>query len=238
MSTSSSNCSANSSSCKSASPTQQQSLKLYQVVIFATPVLFGIILVLLFIMFYLRRRRIRSLNSRVRAQFLAGALFSPPHDQGLSKSFRQRLPVFPYDESYAASTEYTQCAVCLDEYEVGEKIQQLPGCGHAFHAGCIDEWLASNFTCPICRMCVLQVADGKLYMSDFSTPPSVSAAGGDSSNTESRRWEERILSEAQDNHIRRDGSRGSSSNDIDTSLTADTALRVLTIEHSINIERI
>lgn len=43
------------------------------------------------------------------------------------------------------------CAVCLSEFEEGEEMRALPGCAHAFHAPCIDIWLFSHLTCPICR---------------------------------------------------------------------------------------
>ena len=41
--------------------------------------------------------------------------------------------------------------MCLSDYQVDEKIKQLPACNHSFHVHCIDEWLAKNVTCPICR---------------------------------------------------------------------------------------
>lgn len=219
-----------SSSCSSTPP---QTLRLYQIVIFATPVLFAIILILLFIMFYLRRRRIRRINSQIRVQFFAETLFSPPSEHGLSKSFRQGLPIFPYDEHYAASREDTQCAVCLGDYQLGEKIQQLPGCVHAFHAECIDEWLVNNYTCPICRTCLLPEGKG-LTVDSFN---SLSGSNGDSSRgIESRRWEERILSEIQENNIMRtsEGFRGNSSNRLPSLPDANIGV---SIEHAINIER-
>ena len=43
------------------------------------------------------------------------------------------------------------CSVCLEKYNEKELHRILP-CGHAFHAGCIDNWLLnSNNTCPICK---------------------------------------------------------------------------------------
>lgn len=43
------------------------------------------------------------------------------------------------------------CAVCLSELEDGEKVRALPGCGHVFHVDCVDAWLRSRTTCPVCR---------------------------------------------------------------------------------------
>ncbi|KAF5451488.1 hypothetical protein F2P56_026594 [Juglans regia] len=44
-----------------------------------------------------------------------------------------------------------QCAVCLSEFEDYEKLRLLPKCDHVFHPVCIDAWLASHLTCPVCR---------------------------------------------------------------------------------------
>ena len=36
--------------------------------------------------------------------------------------------------------------------------RRLKGCGHGFHAGCIDEWLKRSRTCPSCRTTVPMTA--------------------------------------------------------------------------------
>jgi len=43
------------------------------------------------------------------------------------------------------------CAVCLENIEIGEWYKKLPNCEHCFHATCIDQWLSTRATCPICR---------------------------------------------------------------------------------------
>lgn len=48
--------------------------------------------------------------------------------------------------------------MCLGDYQINEKLQQLPVCGHTFHMECIDKWLANNTTCPLCRTSLLQAA--------------------------------------------------------------------------------
>ncbi|PKU84291.1 RING-H2 finger protein ATL52-like [Dendrobium catenatum] len=47
--------------------------------------------------------------------------------------------------------EERMCAVCLSEFEDGEKVRFLPECGHCFHVECIDKWFRRNSTCPMCR---------------------------------------------------------------------------------------
>ncbi|KAL0461677.1 UNVERIFIED_CONTAM: RING-H2 finger protein ATL46 [Sesamum latifolium] len=43
------------------------------------------------------------------------------------------------------------CAVCLCEFSESDQLRLLPMCSHAFHMNCIDTWLLSNSTCPLCR---------------------------------------------------------------------------------------
>ncbi|KAJ2118798.1 hypothetical protein IW147_006306 [Coemansia sp. RSA 720] len=44
------------------------------------------------------------------------------------------------------------CAVCLDDFAVGDKVRMLP-CQHYFHVLCIDPWLMkSSAVCPLCNL--------------------------------------------------------------------------------------
>lgn len=45
-----------------------------------------------------------------------------------------------------------ECPVCLAEYKDKESLRTLGKCGHHFHQECIDEWLKSNASCPLCRV--------------------------------------------------------------------------------------
>ncbi|WOL06543.1 hypothetical protein Cni_G15277 [Canna indica] len=77
------------------------------------------------------------------------------HDSGLDQAFIDALPVFLYQD-LVGSKEPFDCAVCLCEFDDEDELRLLPACGHAFHLGCIDTWLLSNSTCPLCR--------GSLYL--------------------------------------------------------------------------
>jgi len=43
-----------------------------------------------------------------------------------------------------------KCSICLENFRRGEMIRTLP-CFHSYHANCIDPWLRSKSTCPICK---------------------------------------------------------------------------------------
>ncbi|TXG62465.1 hypothetical protein EZV62_009459 [Acer yangbiense] len=67
------------------------------------------------------------------------------------------LPLFTYSSITRRSTsgggggDGGDCAVCLSKFELQDQLRLLPICCHAFHADCIDTWLDSNLTCPLCR---------------------------------------------------------------------------------------
>ncbi|GAA0183612.1 ubiquitin-protein ligase [Lithospermum erythrorhizon] len=72
------------------------------------------------------------------------------HDGGLEQAFIDALPVFIYEEIVGPKEPF-DCAVCLSSFSVKDKLRLLPTCSHAFHINCIDTWLLSNSTCPLCR---------------------------------------------------------------------------------------
>ncbi|CAN8313092.1 unnamed protein product [Cochlearia groenlandica] len=73
------------------------------------------------------------------------------HDSGLDQSLIDALPVFLYREIRGSSKEPFDCAVCLCEFTEEDKLRLLPICSHAFHIVCIDTWLLSSSSCPLCR---------------------------------------------------------------------------------------
>ncbi|XP_062020643.1 E3 ubiquitin-protein ligase ATL41-like [Rosa rugosa] len=78
-----------------------------------------------------------------------------PPKTGLEPSVIAALPVFLYkrveDEGRHEGDADVECAVCLSMLEDEEMARLLPNCKHSFHAQCIDTWLNSHTTCPICR---------------------------------------------------------------------------------------
>lgn len=132
-------------------------LKVYQAFIFSIPIFFTFVLLFSFYLFYLRRcRRLRSDRSSSHLQLQLPTLstnhISRP-EQGLKKELREMLPVIVFMESF--SVRETQCSVCLGDYQAEDRLQQIPACGHTFHMDCIDHWLATRTTCPLCRLSLL-----------------------------------------------------------------------------------
>jgi hypothetical protein len=51
----------------------------------------------------------------------------------------------------AVTREKTTCAICFEDFEVGERVLTLPGCQHQFHSHCISHWLLVKPQCPCCN---------------------------------------------------------------------------------------
>lgn len=56
---------------------------------------------------------------------------------------------------YSAGMKLTgaevECVICLSEFVEDDVIQVLEKCKHGFHLQCIQKWLYSHYSCPICR---------------------------------------------------------------------------------------
>lgn len=76
------------------------------------------------------------------------------------------------------------CAICLEEYEVGDRLRELP-CKHFFHSQCIDPWFKDvHGICPVCRR---DYSEGK------KTPPAPSKSGYSLAPDHLRRWTDPLL---------------------------------------------
>ncbi|KAL7060233.1 hypothetical protein AAHC03_09338 [Spirometra sp. Aus1] len=67
----------------------------------------------------------------------------------LSREALNRLPEIRFSDEYAAL--YDTCAICLEDYSLGDKLRVLP-CNHAYHSKCVDRWLLRRqSSCPVCK---------------------------------------------------------------------------------------
>ncbi|XP_070498911.1 E3 ubiquitin-protein ligase Godzilla [Chironomus tepperi] len=76
---------------------------------------------------------------------------------------RYRLPTSSLKKlesrKYTKNEIYETCAICLDDYEEGDRLRILP-CRHAYHTKCIDVWLTKNRrVCPICKRKVYTIGE-------------------------------------------------------------------------------
>ncbi|KZV63069.1 hypothetical protein PENSPDRAFT_554871, partial [Peniophora sp. CONT] len=44
-----------------------------------------------------------------------------------------------------------RCPICLDDYTAEDDLLKVPSCNHWLHQGCLEQWLQSASTCPVCR---------------------------------------------------------------------------------------
>ncbi|KAK1389737.1 RING-H2 finger protein ATL70 [Heracleum sosnowskyi] len=83
----------------------------------------------------------------------------PPHLQhiaievGLDEETLKSYPKLRYSEAKLKNKDSTAtcCSICLGDYKGSDMLRLLPDCGHLFHLKCVDPWLRSHPTCPVCR---------------------------------------------------------------------------------------
>ncbi|XVE51431.1 hypothetical protein DITRI_Ditri02bG0039700 [Diplodiscus trichospermus] len=118
-----------------------------------------LILLHLYARYLLRRKRRRraALYSQRTDQIapieIESSINEPPKS-GLDPLVIASLPMFTYKVTTTQvdhDDEPTECSVCLGTITEETTVRLLPNCKHIFHVDCIDKWLGSHTTCPICR---------------------------------------------------------------------------------------
>ncbi|XP_033324818.1 ring finger protein murashka isoform X2 [Megalopta genalis] len=69
--------------------------------------------------------------------------------RGMTRAEVEQLPSYKFNAE-THQGDQTNCVVCMCDFEALQSLRVLP-CSHEFHSKCIDKWLRSNRTCPICR---------------------------------------------------------------------------------------
>ncbi|CAH9066960.1 unnamed protein product [Cuscuta epithymum] len=96
---------------------------------------------------------------------------------GLDPHFIDTFPMFLYSDvkglKVGGKATQLECVVCLNEFEDDDSLRLLPTCSHVFHPVCIDAWLASHVTCPVCRTNLLPTGQGKRRITLLSHNPAI-----------------------------------------------------------------
>lgn len=95
----------------------------------------------------------RGTNSDTDEEGRGGVPWTKRTSRGVEKDVIMSFPSFLYSQvkGLKIGKGGVECAICLNEFDDGEELRLMPGCSHAFHAPCIDVWLSSRSTCPVCR---------------------------------------------------------------------------------------
>ncbi|XP_042017711.1 putative RING-H2 finger protein ATL12 [Salvia splendens] len=68
---------------------------------------------------------------------------------GLDKSPIKAILFFRFS-SLLSSLFGFECGACLTKFDDVDFLHLLPKCNHALHIGCINQYLETNCTCPLC----------------------------------------------------------------------------------------
>ncbi|MED6172901.1 hypothetical protein PIB30_054227 [Stylosanthes scabra] len=119
-----------------------------------------VLLVLIFLFFalgllsiYTRRCSHRRHRSHLVNPAILPATYGGGDSHGLDMLVVESFPTFVYSDvkSHKNAPCPLECAVCLSEFHDEETLRLIPTCCHVFHPNCIEAWLSSHSTCPVCR---------------------------------------------------------------------------------------
>ncbi|KAI8026065.1 E3 ubiquitin-protein ligase ATL6 [Camellia lanceoleosa] len=123
---------------------------------FPLPIMIMVLIAVLYVIGFLSIY-IRHLNNTTPAGSLrrvgASLRLRGPASRGLDPAVIEMFPTFAYSvvKNQKIGKSALECAVCLNEFQDDETLRLIPKCDHVFHPECIDAWLTSHVTCPVCR---------------------------------------------------------------------------------------
>ncbi|OUZ99133.1 zinc finger protein [Macleaya cordata] len=124
-------------------------------------ILFSLLLLLTFLCLYARwlyrfHRRSSSLPTFMATTTTTTTDMNPPPGGlpplGLDPATINSFPIILYRSSTDPNSDETQsCSICLSTLQDEEKVKVLPNCNHCYHPECVDKWLSTQSSCPLCR---------------------------------------------------------------------------------------
>ncbi|MCL7036768.1 hypothetical protein MKW94_004026 [Papaver nudicaule] len=129
-------------------------------------------------------RRIEQINNQIHSRISSRRILPAAEEEmnHINQKLIDSLPLFSFDSikglksTTKDSSSIFDCAVCLSKFERKDKLRLLPNCCHAFHSECIDTWLLSNRTCPLCRATVHVEESQKILPSSSLSSRRISSA--------------------------------------------------------------
>jgi len=73
------------------------------------------------------------------------------HNNGMGVRDLQRTTECIVFQHQTDDEQAAICSICRSDLAEGEVVRKIRRCHHIFHQRCIDDWLAINTTCPMCR---------------------------------------------------------------------------------------
>ncbi|KAL6326386.1 hypothetical protein AAG906_008248 [Vitis piasezkii] len=129
-----------------------QSFEIRGRTLFFIIVLFSFILIITLLFLY--ARWVCRYNRQVPATSVRPAP-TPPPPQGLDPAIISSLPIVLHQQSPSpAGSSIEDCCICLGIFQEGDKVKILPQCHHYYHSECVDRWLGTHTSCPLCRASV------------------------------------------------------------------------------------
>ncbi|KAH6805583.1 hypothetical protein C2S51_030414 [Perilla frutescens var. frutescens] len=124
--------------------------------LFFIVVLFSVILLVALLFLYARWVcRFDPPPPRIATSSSAQLAHSPR--QGLDAASINSLPIVLHKNSIAGAGDFSdaECCICLGIFCDGDNVKVLPLCQHCFHSECVDKWLTTQSSCPLCRASLL-----------------------------------------------------------------------------------
>ncbi|KAL2549744.1 RING-H2 finger protein ATL66 [Forsythia ovata] len=118
--------------------------------LFFMVILFSIILSVTFMFLYARRIFRFGPPPPVTTSPVHSAHPPPPPPQGLDPITINNLPTV----LCKGNSSESECCICLGIFLDGDTVKVLPQCDHRFHLECVDNWLMTQSSCPLCRACL------------------------------------------------------------------------------------
>lgn len=112
-------------------------------------------------------------------------------EPGVTAAQLAMFPVFklpqPEGSPDHVALEDRECAICLCPYEDEQPIKRL-FCRHHYHSSCIDQWLSTKSTCPLCNSNVLAHLNlpSAPVSADLASPSAASGISSESTAGPSR----------------------------------------------------